>query len=60
VSYPYYYYPPLYPYDPFAITYVWMSQWMYMLSMMYYMEMFKTMMETWRKFAESAFKQSET
>ena len=57
MAYPYYYYYPTpYPFDPFTLMYMWMSQWTYMISMMYYMEMLKAMMETWRKFAETTFK----
>jgi len=56
MAYPYYPpYPPYY-FDPYTLMYVWMTQWTYMVSMMYYVEMLKAMMEMWRKFAETAFK----
>jgi len=58
--YPYYwsYYPYMmpYPFDPFALMYMWSYLWMYWISMMYYIEMFRVMVDMWRKLAETSFR----
>ncbi len=54
--YPYYYPPPYYFPDPMALAYMWMYQWSYMLYMVYYMEMFRVMVDMWRRLAETTLK----
>jgi hypothetical protein len=43
----------LYYYDPIALTYAWSHLWIQWVSTLYYLEFFKTMMETWRRMLES-------
>ncbi len=55
MAYPYYW--PYAPYpDPLALMYSWMYMWTYTLTTIYYLEMFKTTIDIWRKFMETAFK----
>ena len=48
------YYPP-YALDPFSLMYLWPSLWMSYLSMIYYFEMYRLMLEAWKKSMESLF-----
>ena len=56
--YPYPYYDPRYPYwvpsplDPYALFYIWMQY----IAMLYYLEMYKVMIEMWKKYVETGFK----
>jgi len=45
--------PYSYYYDPIALTYAWSHLWIQWVSTLYYLEFFKTMMETWRRMLES-------
>lgn len=48
------YYPWVIPYfDPMALTYALTSTWVYWIATLYYLEFFRTMMETWRRMLES-------
>jgi len=60
--YPGYGYPGyMLPYmDPLYLMYTWSYLWMYWISMMYYIEMFRTMMDVWRKMAETTLKPPTT
>ncbi|RLE95210.1 MAG: hypothetical protein DRN04_00820 [Thermoprotei archaeon] len=55
-----YYYPfpvmPAIPPDPMALLYMWPYLWLWYMSMMYYIELYKITIDMWRKWAESAFK----
>ena len=53
---PYYWGMPPYLPDPFAAMYAWSSMWMGFIAMMYYIEMYKIMLDMWRKYAEAAVK----
>ncbi len=48
------YFPPLMPYfvDPYAVMYEWMATYSWYLSMTYYIEMYKVMLDVWRRMAE--------
>jgi len=54
----YYWYYPLPYLDPLAMMYTWSYIWIYWVSMMYYIEMFRAMLDMWRKMAETVFKAS--
>ncbi|OYT62243.1 MAG: hypothetical protein B6U69_02200 [Thermofilum sp. ex4484_15] len=48
--------PYYFPYfDPLSLLYIWPSLWMSYISMIYYFEMYRLMLETWRKSMESLF-----
>ena len=49
-AYGYYYY------DPIALIYAWIHLWIHWVSALYYLEFFKTMIETWRRMLESTLK----
>ncbi|MHB9301554.1 hypothetical protein [Thermofilum pendens] len=53
--YPPYWYPVPYP-DPVSLMYAWSYMWSYWLSTIYYIEMYKAMLEAWRKMVEATFK----
>ncbi|MCD6368822.1 MAG: hypothetical protein J7L38_03385 [Thermoproteales archaeon] len=58
---PYYYwyystYIPPYFMDPFSLFYAWTAFWMQWIYMTYYIESFKLMLDSWRKFMESYLK----
>ena len=52
---PYLYYPywslPLI--DPLALMSYWMYMWTYYITALYYIEMYKVMVEAWKKYMES-------
>lgn len=48
--------PYSYYYDPIALIYAWTHLWIQWVSALYYLEFFKTMMETWRRMLESTLK----
>ncbi|MCD6564131.1 MAG: hypothetical protein J7K23_09495 [Thermoproteales archaeon] len=57
--YPYPYYDPRYPYtifpplfDPYALLYLYMQY----ITTIYYLEMYKLMIEMWKKYMETGFK----
>lgn len=60
--YYYYGYPPYpAPYlDPLSMMYAWSYMWVYWVSMMYYIEMFRILLDMWRRMAESVFKTAQT
>ena len=39
-------------FDPVALTYSMSYLWFYWIAMMYYIEMFRALIEAWRKFVE--------
>ena len=47
-----FYYPPFAFADPLALIQFWMYMWLYWLYAMYYVEMMKASMETWRRLME--------
>ena len=56
----YYYYGPYYPYavlppmfDPLTLMSYWLYMWTYYVTSLYYIEMYKVMIEAWRKYMES-------
>ncbi len=51
--YPYFYYP--YMADPAAMIYMLQQLWLSYISIAYYMEMYRLMIDTWRKFMETGF-----
>ncbi|HDI74957.1 MAG: hypothetical protein DRJ52_02220 [Thermoprotei archaeon] len=57
-AYPRYYYPlppfPMFPVDPMALLYTWPYLWLWYISMMYYIELYKVMIDMWKKWAETA------
>jgi len=59
--YPYYAWRP-YPYppplDPLALMYSWTWVWMYWMYMTYYVELFRTTLDLWRKLLEATFKRA--
>jgi len=40
-------------FDPMVLTYALTSTWVYWITTLYYLEFFRTMMETWRRMLES-------
>lgn len=54
MSYPYYpYYMPFPFMDPLMLMNYWMYMWTYYVTSLYYIEMYKVMIEAWRKYMES-------
>jgi hypothetical protein len=52
MAYPWYPYPYWYPPDPYAMMYEWLRAWTWYISLTYYMETYKAIMEIWKRLAE--------